>query len=55
VPGARGEELLWGRQPGSDKGSVLVISDSCAFHYVRGYLGSVGGGSLLGTSGTLES
>jgi hypothetical protein len=53
VPGARGEELLWGRQPGSDKGSVLVISDSCAFHYISGYLSRWG--SPLGTSGTLES
>jgi hypothetical protein len=59
---ARGDELLWGRQPGSDKGkspcdfrqlwlassqeairgSVLVVSGSCSFGYVRGYLGSVG-------------
>jgi hypothetical protein len=62
MPGARGEELLWGRQPGNDKGkcscdfrqlcfassqeiirgSVLVVSGSCAFHYVRGNLGSLG-------------
>jgi hypothetical protein len=60
--GAGSEELLWGRQPGNDKGkcpcdfrqlhlprsqemisgSVLVVSDSCAFCYVSGYLGCVG-------------
>jgi hypothetical protein len=40
--GDRGEELLWGRQPGSDKGKCLVVSGSCTFHCVRGYLGSVG-------------
>jgi hypothetical protein len=57
-----GEELLWGRQPESNKGkclcdfrqlclagsqeairgSVLVVSGSCAFCYVGGYLSSVG-------------
>jgi hypothetical protein len=26
------------------KGSVLVVSSSCAFRYIRGYLGSMGGG-----------
>jgi hypothetical protein len=62
APRARGEELLWGRQPGSNKGkcpcdfrqlllassqevikgNILVVSGSCAFRYIRGYLGSVG-------------
>jgi hypothetical protein len=62
APEARGEELLWGRQPGSNKGkcpcdfrqlhlassqeairgSVLLVSGSYAFRYVRGYLDSMG-------------
>jgi hypothetical protein len=72
TPQARGEELLWGRQPGHDKGkcpcnfrqlrlassqetirrSVLVVSGSYTFCYIRDYLGRR---SPLETSGTLES